>query len=111
MNITINVEGNVGSVECHINLNELGTIDELEKIYEKDLRENINKTIVTLQKQYKSDVFGFGEAIYRSNPKEWNKMKDHWDEEFSKLMFNVEVDLKIVRTGTKDNSFLEKIKD
>ncbi|KGR80064.1 Ger(x)C family spore germination protein [Ureibacillus manganicus] len=111
VNININLEGNVGSVECHINLSELGTISELEKIYEKELKENINNTIVTLQEQYKSDVFGFGEAIHRSNPKEWNKIKDNWDEEFSKLKFNVKVDLKIVRTGTKNNSFLEKIED
>lgn len=111
VDINIEVEGNVGSVECKINLNELETINELEKAYEKEMIEIICKTFDTLQKQYKTDIFGFGEAIHRSNPKEWNKMKDNWDEEFSTLKLNVQVDLKILRTGTINNSFLEKIKD
>lgn len=111
VDINIKVEGNIGSVECKMNLNDLGTIAELEKIYEKEKIAIINKTIDTLQKKFKTDIFGFGEAIHRSNPKEWNKMKDHWDEEFSNLTVNVNVDLKILSTGTVNNSFLQKIKD
>ncbi|MEH7246849.1 Ger(x)C family spore germination protein [Neobacillus niacini] len=111
VDINIKVEGNIGSVECKMNLNKLGTIDELEKIYEKEMLASINKTIDTLQKKYKTDIFGFGEAIHRSNPKEWNKIKDNWDEEFSNLTVNIKVDLKILNTGTVNNSFLEKIKD
>lgn len=111
VDITIKSEGNVGAVECEINLTETGTISELEKIYEKELTEIINKTIETLQKQYKSDIFGFGEAIHRSNPKEWNKIKETWDEEFSNLTVNVKVDMKLRLTGTINNPSLNKIKD
>ena len=42
------------------------------------MKETINQTIETVQKQYKSDIFGFGEAIHRSNPKEWKKIKKQW---------------------------------
>ncbi|MEH7273939.1 Ger(x)C family spore germination protein [Neobacillus vireti] len=111
VDINIKVEGNIGSVECKMDLNDLGTIAELEKIYEKENIAIINKTIDTLQKKYKTDIFGFGEAIHRSNPKEWNKIKDKWDEEFSNLTVNTKMDLKILSTGTANNSFLEKIKD
>lgn len=111
VNIHIKVEGNVGAVECKIDLSDLRNIEELEKSFEKEVKENINKTVETLQKQYEADIFGFGEAIHRSNPKEWNKLKENWDEEFSNLTMNVEVDLIIRRTGTLNNTFLEKIKD
>lgn len=111
VDIKIQAEGNVGEVECPINLMEPETIGELEKIYEKDVEEIINQTIDTLQKQYEADIFGFGEAIHRSNPKEWKKMKEQWDEKFSDLIVNVKVDMKLRRTGTVNNSFLEKIKD
>ena len=111
VDITIKTEGNVGAVECEINLTETGTISELEKIYEKELTEIINETFDTLQKQYKSDIFGFGEAIHRSNPKEWNKLKENWDEEFSNLTVNVKVDMKLRLTGTINNPSLNKIKD
>ena len=111
VDITIKAEGNVGEVECKINLTELGTIEELEKTYEKEVTEIIIETFDTVQKKYKTDIFGFGEAIHRSNPKEWKKMKENWDEEFSNLTVNVKVDLKIRLTGTINNPSLNKIKD
>jgi len=111
VNIKINVEGDVGAVECKINLNELKTIHSLEKIYEKEMQDNIKKTIATLQTKYKTDIFGFGEELHRSNPKEWNTIKNNWEEEFSNLTTNVDVDLKILGTGTIKNSLIEKIKD
>ena len=111
VNIKINVEGDVGAVECKINLNELKTIHSLEKIYEKEMQDNIKKTIATLQTNYKTDIFGFGEELHRSNPKEWNTIKNNWEEEFSNLTTNVDVDLKILGTGTIKNSLIEKIKD
>lgn len=109
VDVNIKVKGNIGEVECQINLSEQKSIVELEKITEKKLEETVNLTIESVQKQYKSDIFGFGEAIHRSNPKEWKKIKEQWDEEFSELTANVKVDVKLVHTGTVDNSFLEEI--
>ncbi|MCH7320473.1 Ger(x)C family spore germination protein [Solibacillus sp. MA9] len=109
VDVNIKVKGNVGEVECQINLNDQKTIVELEKITEKEMEEIINQAIETVQKQYKSDIFGFGEAIHRSNPKEWKKMKEQWNEKFPELTANVKVDVELVHTGTVGNSFLEKI--
>lgn len=111
VNVTIEVEGNVGEVECHIDMKDTKTIDALEKSYEKELKEIVHQTIETLQKQYKSDIFGFGQAIHRSNPKTWKKIKNQWDEEFTELTVNVEVDMKIRDTGTVSNSFLQKLEE
>lgn len=111
VNVTIEVEGNVGEVECHIDMKDTKTIDALEKSYEKELKEIVHQTIETLQKQYKSDIFGFGQAIHRSNPKTWKKIKNRWDEEFTELTVNVEVDMKIRDTGTVSNSFLQKLEE
>ncbi|BAQ09604.1 hypothetical protein OXB_1132 [Bacillus sp. OxB-1] len=111
VDVNIKAEGNIGEVECQINLKELKTIHELEKIYENEMKEIVNETINTMKNQYKVDIFGFGEAIQRSNPKEWEKIKRQWDSEFPDLEVNVEVDMKIQRTGTMKNSLLEKIKE
>ncbi|MED3804908.1 Ger(x)C family spore germination protein [Lysinibacillus xylanilyticus] len=109
VDVNIKVKGNVEEVECQINLNDQETIVELEKNTEKQLEKTINLTIETAQKQYKSDIFGFGEAIHRSNPEEWKKIKEHWDEKFAEMTANVKVDVKLVHTGTEGNSFLKKI--
>jgi spore germination protein KC len=111
VDVTIQAEGDVGAVECHIDLTETKAIDALEKSYEKELKETIQQTIETVQKQYKADIFGFGQAIHRSNPKKWAKIKNQWDETFTDLTVNVEVDLKIRQTGTVSNSFLQKLKE
>ncbi|MEK4402872.1 Ger(x)C family spore germination protein [Sporosarcina sp. FSL K6-6792] len=111
VNVTIEVEGNVGAVECHIDLKDTKAIDALEKSYEKELKEIIHQTIETVQKQYKTDIFGFGQAIHRSNPKTWKKIKNQWDEIFPELTVNVEVDMKIYHTGTVSNSFLQKLEE
>ncbi|PJO43201.1 Ger(x)C family spore germination protein [Lysinibacillus xylanilyticus] len=109
VDINIKVKGDVGEVECLINLNKQETLVELEKNTKKYMEETINLTIETVQKHYKSDIFGFGEAIHRSNPKEWKKIKEHWDEEFAEMKVNVKVDVKLVHTSTEGNSFLEKL--
>jgi len=109
--INIQVEGNVGAVECKIDLTEKKAIDELEKVYEKEVEEIIQQTIETVQKQYKTDIFGFGEAIHRSNPETWKKSKDQWNEKFIDLIVDVKVDLELRRTGTLDNSFLQSLKE
>lgn len=109
VNITIQAKGNVGEVDCKIDLTKPGVMEELEVIYENKLTENINKTIETVQKKYQADIFGFGEAIHRSNPKEWKKIKENWDEEFSNLKVNVKVEMELRFTGTTNNPFLNKI--
>lgn len=112
VDVNIKVKGNVGDIECPINLTEPKTIAELEKITEKKLEDSINQTIESVQKQYESDIFGFGEAIHRSNPKEWKKIKGQWDKGgFSELTANVKVDVKLQHTGTVINSYLEDVKD
>ena len=108
VDINTKVRANVGEVECPIELNEQ-TISEFEKITEKKMKNTINDTIETLQQKYESDIFGFGSAIYRSNPKEWKKIKKQWNEEFSDVTTNVKVDVKINYTGTVGKSFLEEI--
>lgn len=76
------------------------------------MEDTINQTIESVQKQYESDIFGFGEAIHRSNPKEWKKIKRQWrDEGFSELSANVKVDVKLQHTGTVTNSYLEDVKE
>lgn len=111
IDINVKVQGNIGSVTCKIDLQDLETIAELEKNFENQGEKLGQQAIETIQKNYNADIFGFGEAIHRSNPKEWHKLKDNWDEEFSNVTTNLKVDLKIHRTGTTNKTFLDKVKE
>ena len=61
------------------------------------------------QRQYRSDIFGFGEVIHREDAKYWKKIQGEWDEVFPHVPVVVEVDLQIRRTGTKVNSYLTEM--
>ncbi|MEG0471610.1 MAG: Ger(x)C family spore germination protein [Solibacillus sp.] len=111
IDIKVKAEGNVGSVECKIDLNNLETIAALEKSFKDQAERKGKEAIESIQQQFGSDIFGFGEVFHRSYPEEWKKMKDNWDEEFPNLTTNLEVDLTIRRLGTIKKTFLEQIED
>lgn len=111
IDVNIRTEGNVGEVACHIDLTKANTIETLETIGEKTIKEFIEATIKRVQKQYKVDIFGFGEAFHRAEPKAWKKIGKKWDAQFADLPVNVNVDFRIRRLGTINNSFLEELKN
>jgi spore germination protein KC len=103
--IEIKVEGNVGDVQCKkLDLMKTKTIDDLEKKSNKEVKKLIESSIKSVQEEFKVDVFGFGEAIHRSNPDYWKKVKKEWDEEFIDMPVEVKVDVKIRRIGKIGNS-------
>ncbi|CAH2212933.1 Ger(x)C family spore germination protein [Tepidibacter aestuarii] len=63
---------------------------------EETVKKELLKTIKRAQKDYDSDIFGFGNTIYRKMPNEWKKIKGDWDELFAhlKVDINVEVNIK-----------------
>lgn len=103
--VNVKVQGNVGEVECRgLDLTKPQSISYLEKESEKTLTENIKSTIKHVQRNFRSDIFGFGEALYRSEPDYWNKHKKDWDQIFSQMPVTVKVEMNIRQTGTINNS-------
>ncbi len=110
--ITVDIwaESNIAEVNCQIDLTKPETVTELEHIANKRVKEVANIAINKAQKELQSDIFGFGEAIHRADPKEWKKLKKNWDETFTQLPVHVKSNFKIRRLGTVGNSFLEEMK-
>ncbi|WP_409344900.1 Ger(x)C family spore germination protein [Paenibacillus sp. MBLB4367] len=103
--IAIRSEGNVAEVQCDIDLTKLETIAQLERLSNQKLKAMIDKTVHRVQKEYKADIFGFGETINRSHPNVWKEHESDWEEAFAALPVHVKVDFKIRRTGTQTNSY------
>jgi spore germination protein KC len=103
-------EYNVGEVECKIDLTKPETIDKLEKIEEQRATKMFEQSIKQVQEEFEVDIFGFGEAVHRADPKAWKKLSKNWDKEFEELPVNIKVEAKIRRIGTVGNSFLEELK-
>jgi spore germination protein KC len=112
--IELNLRGevNVGDVQCDIDLTKNQTIHELEKWIEKNVKTMIEQAIRKGKTQLKSDVFGFGEAIHRADPKYWHKVKDTWEKEgYNQVEVKINPDIKIRRLGTVNNSISTELKE
>lgn len=113
MDIRINLEGNIGAVECSgLDLSQPATVRDLEVEMEEKITQSLESVIHKVQTEFKVDIFGFGEAFHRSHPKAWKEMKDAWnDRYFPNLKTHIQVDYKIRRTGTTSDSFLNDLKE
>lgn len=103
------IEANVGEMACHLDLTKTNSIAEIEKIASKRVQDLMNQTVSKVQKQYKVDIFGFGEAVHRANATAWKAWKKDWDAQFAKLPVDYKVEVKIRRLGTVSNSFLQEM--
>ncbi len=111
--ITINVraEGDIREVRTPINLKDPKVILELEKELEKKIKTLLEDTVKRTQ-QNKTDIFGFGEEVHRSDPKKWKKLKSDWNNNyFPNLNVQVKVEAFVRRSGLRTNSYSSDIKE
>ncbi|WP_042197721.1 Ger(x)C family spore germination protein [Paenibacillus camerounensis] len=99
-NVSIETEGRL--IETW-NISGLPSSSEYAKktgeVFEKKLKQMMDHLIVKLQKDYKTDVAGFGKVLSIQHPKTWSKVKEHWDETFSSSTINIKFDLSITDFG------------
>jgi spore germination protein KC len=96
----ISGRGALSEFNCKLDLTKAKNVSKVEKMINKELKKTITDTIKKTQKKYKSDVFGFGETIYRNENKKWQKYKDDWNNTFSKADLKVKTSISIESIGT-----------
>ncbi|MDQ1003412.1 spore germination protein KC [Neobacillus niacini] len=111
ISIQVTTEGDVGEVACEFDLSKPEKIKQLNKKYQNWIKERIELAIKTVQEEYQSDIFGFGEVIHRADPKAWKRLQKNWDQEFAKLEVTVNVKAEIRRLGTITESFQKEIEE
>lgn len=108
INLEINTEGNIGELQSNLDITKNQVISKLEKKYSENIKNIVESAIQEAQSTFKSDIFGFGDAIHRESPSDWKTLKENWDEEFANMKVNVKVNAKINDLGTITKSFQEK---
>lgn len=104
IDLTLHSKGSIMEVNCDLDLTKTETISMLEKLYKEELKKVLETSISSLQEDFQSDIYGFGEAIRQADPKSWEKLKGDWDQEFSNLQVNIKIDAKILKMGAISNS-------
>ncbi|NQX61411.1 Ger(x)C family spore germination protein [Paenibacillus qinlingensis] len=106
--VNVRVEANIGEVACQLNLDSTFTIQTIEEQLNEEIKQSILDA-VSKAKSYKADIFGFGSAIHRDNYKQWNLLKNNWDQAFIDLPVQVTVQSRIRRTGSVVESFIDQM--
>ncbi|RKD22147.1 spore germination protein KC [Caminicella sporogenes DSM 14501] len=101
MNIDVKTKVNINEIGAKIDLTDEKKIKRLQEKGEQVIKNDIQNVIKKVQKEYRSDIFGFGTIIERKFPKQWKKIRDKWDEYFLNLNIKVNVDLSIKGTALR----------
>lgn len=99
MNINIDTVVAIDEVAGTKNFIDEPGRSKLEKDAEKLLKTRIEILLKKVQTNYKSDIFGFGDIIKRQHPDIWRNIPYTDEKVFSKMQFNVDVDLTIKGSG------------
>lgn len=109
MIINVRAEGDIRESNVPIDLSDPHVLLDIEKKLEKDLKKQMEAVIVQAQKN-KADIFGFGERVHQSNPKEWKRIEKDWqDVSFPKVKVDVKVETFVRRTGLRNKPFISDL--
>ncbi|MHA7963263.1 Ger(x)C family spore germination protein [Paenibacillus sp. CAU 1782] len=78
-------------------------VKDVEELFKAKLKNIINTLMRKLQTDYKTDVAGFGEVLSIKHPHIWKKVKEEWDDIFSKTEITFDYKLSITEFGSFTN--------
>jgi len=99
LKVNVEVEANVGAFEGRGSLDSPDNLKKLEIVLEEEIKKETMMALEKCQKEFSSDIFGFGAHVHKYHPQYWKKANKDWNNIFSRLPADVQVKAKIVRTG------------
>ncbi|WP_035317847.1 Ger(x)C family spore germination protein [Brevibacillus laterosporus] len=100
--VQINLNGRIGEDWSQTeNSFKDSYLQKAGEAFEKKIKELTRNTLNKLQKKWKIDVLGFHKALSVHYPDVWEKMKQNWDDEFSKIPIDVQVKVHVREFGLK----------
>lgn len=96
--INIKGSGDIEEVTSNIDLYDEINIEDIEKDINKNIK-HLTISGIEKAKKYGTDIFEFGNTLYKNNPKYFNVIDD-WDDYFKTLNINIDVDIQIKNKGT-----------
>lgn len=97
--VKIKIKCNIGIVEGEFDVSAEENKQVLNKLLASKVKLLCEKALNKAQKELKTDIFGFGEAIHRKYPKTWEKLKDDWNDKFTDLPVNITVEAETKQLG------------
>ncbi len=100
--ITISISGKaaLSEVNYDCDLKNVNTIKKLQKDLNREMESLLKESIQSSIQKYNSDIYGFRDLFYKTDPQEYEQLKDKWYQEiFSKLEIEVKSEIQIIEKG------------
>lgn len=98
--ISIDFKGdiNVSEMQGFEGMNSNEVFSALKKAGERAIKKEILDCF-NYTKELNGDIYGFGTEISRKYPKEWEKMKENWNDLYTELKMEININLTVRDTG------------
>lgn len=108
LHVKVDTVGSIREITCkNIDIMDEQMLFQVSELTSEHIKEEMEKTIATLQKKLKVDALGWGEQVYRHQPKVWKQINDRWEEKFSTVKYEIICNTLIKGTGVRDNAVRE----
>jgi spore germination protein KC len=90
--IKLNVDLQGGFWTMDVPLHEPGAVQTIEAAAASTIEAEIMRSLQIVREELRTDIYGFGQAIFRKNPKLWHSLADDWnDRGLQELQIDVQV--------------------
>lgn len=109
--VKVSGEGNMSDAHCPIDMSKQEAIRDMKRLLDEKIKEAVESAVATVQKKYKSDIFGFGSEVERSMPKYWYQVEKEWDDIFPEVRVVVSSDIVIREIFKTKKTLPERVKE
>lgn len=106
MKVKVDVTGRFAEKEGLLNLTDIDVIGKIEKVFQAKIAEEIEAAAQKAQKKYKTDIFGFGDTLYRKEPDIWKNVHGQWEKIFLEVEIQTEIKVLIRRLGETQSGII-----
>ena len=92
MTVNVATEGAIVQNETNLDFSDPKLLKKVESAYQKSIEKRIQEVLNQIQHELHADVVDFSKEFYRKYPKQWKAVENHWDEVFSEVEVNINVE-------------------
>lgn len=97
-NVKIEVEGDITEVTEGRRIEDY-EIQQIQILVAEKIKEQVNKGVSKLQKDYRVDLVRLNDYLYKYHHRIWDEYKDEWEEAFETAQISVDVDVQVQNFG------------
>nr|WP_276576429.1 Ger(x)C family spore germination protein [Caldicoprobacter algeriensis] len=99
LSIYVDLEGNIAEYTGKKVLDAPTDMHTLQMTLSEEVKKEIAMALRKAQKEYSSDIFGFGKIVHKYHPQYWKQTMDQWNDIFSSLPTEIVIKSRIRRSG------------